>query len=228
MSLIAWLGGAAFVGSLGYLAYFYAVTLASAVGPDNGAIRSAAVDLGLFVQFAAHHSLFARERTKRWLRRTMPADLERSLYVWVASILALAMCVLWRPLPGVVYEVSGWSRLAFWSLQAVGALWIMRAARVIDPLELAGIRQASRRPRSDELKVVGPFRLVRHPIYLGWILIVFGAPLMTVNRLFFAVISSSYLILAIPWEEKSLAAAHGDPYREYQRTVRWRVLPGVW
>ena len=70
--------------------------------------------------------------------------------------------------------------------------------------------------------------MVRHPLYLGWMLVVFGAPLMTANRLLFATISSGYLILAIPWEESSLVEGHGDRYRHYQRAVRWRVLPGVW
>jgi len=58
--------------------------------------------------------------------------------------------------------------------------------------------------------------------------LVFGAPTMTTNRFVFATISSFYLILAIPWEERSLVAAHGDRYRAYQQTVRWRVVPGIW
>ena len=74
----------------------------------------------------------------------------------------------------------------------------------------------------------GPFGIVRHPIYLGWILMVFGAPTMTTDRLVFAVISSLYLVLAIPWEERSLVAVFGDRYRTYQDTVRWRILPWVW
>ena len=82
--------------------------------------------------------------------------------------------------------------------------------------------------RDVAFKVAGPFGLVRHPIYLGWILIVFGAPLMTMSRLLFAVISSAYLVLAIPWEEASLVEAFGERYRAYQRQVRWRLVPGVW
>ena len=69
---------------------------------------------------------------------------------------------------------------------------------------------------------------VRHPIYLGWILIVFGSPLMTMSRLLFATISSAYLIVAIPWEERSLVEAFGDRYRTYQKQVRWRLLPWLW
>jgi protein-S-isoprenylcysteine O-methyltransferase Ste14 len=69
---------------------------------------------------------------------------------------------------------------------------------------------------------------VRHPIYLGWILLVFGAPLMTMSRLVMAVVSSAYLVMAIPWEERSLIESFGDRYREYQRRVTSRLIPYVW
>jgi protein-S-isoprenylcysteine O-methyltransferase Ste14 len=124
--------------------------------------------------------------------------------------------------------IEGWWRVAFWGTQVAGAVLIVRAARAISALELAGVHQAAGRADSGPLSIVGPFRIVRHPIYLGWMLMVFGTPALTANRLLFAVISSLYLILAIPWEEKSLVAAHGDQYRAYQQTVRWRVIPGVW
>ncbi len=83
------------------------------------------------------------------------------------------------------------------------------------------------RSRPVEFKAVGPFGLVRHPIYLGWILMVFGSPLMTMSRLVMAVVSSAYLIVAIPWEERSLIEAFGDRYRNYQRHVRSRLLSGT-
>jgi protein-S-isoprenylcysteine O-methyltransferase Ste14 len=225
---IAWLGGAAFVAALAYLAYFYAVVLAAPAPDSAGASRAIAVDVLLFATFAAHHSLFARPRVKGWVTRHLPAGAERLLYVWIASALTVAMCALWQPLPGEFYRVTGWSRAAFWTVQGAGLLLAARAARVIDVWELAGIRQLSGPDRNAPLKAVGPFRYVRHPIYVGWMLMVFAAPLMTANRLLFAIVSSVYLILAIPWEERSLVAAHGDRYREYQQRVRWRVLPGVW
>jgi protein-S-isoprenylcysteine O-methyltransferase Ste14 len=124
--------------------------------------------------------------------------------------------------------MPGWWQLPFWVMQALGAGIIVGAARVMDPLELSGIRQAAGQAATGSLKIVGPFRIVRHPIYFGWMLLVFGTPTMTANRLLFAVISSLYLILAIPWEESSLVEGHGDRYRDYQRLVRWRVIPGIW
>jgi protein-S-isoprenylcysteine O-methyltransferase Ste14 len=74
----------------------------------------------------------------------------------------------------------------------------------------------------------GAYRLVRHPIYFGWVLMVFGAPAMTASRLLFAAISTLYLIVAIPFEERSLTKEFGAAYRDYQRRVRWRLIPGVW
>ena len=228
VQLIAWAGGGAFAASLAYLIYFYAVVLASTTGDQSATLQNALINGALFSLFALHHSLLARSSAKRQIARFIPRAAERSLYVWIASVLLLAVCVLWRPLPGLLYDIDGLWRTPFYAVQLLGAVLTARGAGAIDPLELAGIRQAAARASTEALKVVGPFRVVRHPIYLGWILMVVAAPTMTMNRLFFAAISSAYLILAIPWEEKSLVAAHGDQYRAYQRSVRWRVVPGLW
>ena len=224
----AWLGGAAFVGSLVYLVYFYGIALGVPGNETSDSLRRVAINVGLFALFALHHSVLARPAVKRRLVRIVPVAMERSIYVWVASVLLILMCAAWQPLPGVVYRIDGATAAALHVIQLVGVLLTIRGAGVIDPLELAGIRQASAPAAAGELKIVGPFRWVRHPIYLGWMLMVFAVPNLTVNRLLFAGISSAYLILAIPWEETSLVAAHGDQYRAYQQKVRWRVIPGVW
>ena len=114
------------------------------------------------------------------------------------------------------------------ALQAAGVWLTLRSAGVIDPLELAGIRQVLGTVRPPTFKVFGPYHLVRHPIYLGWALMTFGTPRMTGTRLSFAVISTAYLMLAIPFEERSLVEGFGDEYRAYQRTVRWRMIPGMY
>lgn len=228
MRLLAWAGGAVFVAALGYLIYFYTVVLASPEGDVALLGRNVAIDAALFTGFALHHSLLARLGAKAHIGRLMPLQFERSLYVWMASLLLLGVCLLWQPVPGLLYDAGGWWRLPFRALQACGAVITALAARAIDPLELAGIRQVTGRRSPAALKVVGPFLVVRHPIYLGWMLMVFTDPTMTANRLLFATISSAYLIIAIPWEEQSLVIAHGEAYRHYQRSVRWRVIPGVW
>ena len=102
---------------------------------------------------------------------------------------------------------------------------IALAVRTIDPLELAGIR----RPAGGQtLQIMGPYRLVRHPLYLGWVLIVFGAARMTGDRLTFAVISCEYLAIAVVWEERSLEREFGQAYVRYKEQVRWRIVPYVY
>jgi protein-S-isoprenylcysteine O-methyltransferase Ste14 len=101
-------------------------------------------------------------------------------------------------------------------------LLIAGAVRAIDPLELAGIRKES---TAQDLQTRGPYHLVRHPLYLGWLLIVFGPALMTGDRLTFAIITSVYLFIAVPWEERSLEQAFGPQYRRYKEEVRWRIVP---
>jgi protein-S-isoprenylcysteine O-methyltransferase Ste14 len=226
--LFAWAGGAAFVGSLLYLVYFYLRTLDSGGGSPADRPAHILIDTALFSLFAVHHSLFARSRAKQLVATIIPARLERSSYVWIASGLTVAMCALWQPVAGLLYRVDGVLRLLFWGVQLAGGLLVLGAARAISALDLAGIYQAAGRPASAEIKAAGPFGVVRHPIYLGWALMVFATPAMTADRLLFATLSTAYLILAIPWEEKSLVAGHGDRYRDYQRQVRWRLIPGVW
>ena len=108
----------------------------------------------------------------------------------------------------------------------LAGLWITaRAAARIDPLELAGIHPA---PRSGGLQTGGPYRWVRHPLYFGWALMVFGAAHMTGDRLAFASLTTIYLVVAIPWEERSLRRSFGDEYARYMRAVRWRMIPFIY
>jgi methanethiol S-methyltransferase len=222
------MGGALFVASLIYTAYFYAVLLGDP-NPERAVTLARAVGVNtlLFGIFAAHHSVFARQRAKRWMARVIPPRLERTFYVWVASLLLVLVCVSWQRTAGALYDVVGLVRWGFYALQLFGVYLTVRAAGFIDPLELAGIRQANRQD-AVVFRTDGPFGLVRHPIYLGWIVMTFAAPSMTLNRLLFATISSAYLIVAISWEERSLVDAFGERYRAYQASVRWRLIPGLW
>jgi protein-S-isoprenylcysteine O-methyltransferase Ste14 len=222
-----WLGATLFVASLLSFVVVYEVTLVTPAPDGVPALPRAAANLALFTVFALHHSVMARTGAKAWIGRFFSPDLERSLYVWIASLLFLAVCWLWQPLPGLIWNVDGPTRWGLGLVQLAGALLTLRAAGMIDVLELAGVRQADHQ-RPVEFKATGPFRLVRHPIYLGWILIVFATDQMTAGKLLFAVVSSAYLLIAIPWEEASLVAAFGEKYRAYQRQVTTRVLPGIW
>jgi protein-S-isoprenylcysteine O-methyltransferase Ste14 len=225
----AWGGGVMFVASLAWFVYFYYAILGHRAAPRDALIPRLASDVLLFTAFAGHHSIFARQGVKQRVTRWIPASLERSVYVWIASILFVIVCAAWRPIPGgELYELMSWGAWLARGVQALGLLLTARAAGVLDTLELAGIRQARGDVRPSPLRIVGPYRWVRHPLYLGWMLFVFGAAQMTADRLAFAAISSAYLLIAIPWEERSLLAALGESYREYKQKVKWRVLPYVY
>jgi len=224
--VFVWLGGAAFAGSLVLCAYAFAFrwSRVDAV-PFRPVWQTALADAALFAVFAAHHSICARDSIKTWISRSVPARLIRSVYVWTASLLLVLVVLAWRPIGGDFYQVTGWTRYGLAGLQLAGVWLIAHSVRVIDALELAGIHSSG---GSERLQAAGPYRFVRHPLYLGWILIVFGTAHMTGDRATFAAVTTIYLMIAMPWEERSLERMFGVDYARYKQRVRWRVIPFVY
>ena len=224
----AWSGALLFLLSLLSFAVVYGWRLrVPAPGDLAASWRDALDNLILFTTFALHHSIMARTGAKAWMTRMIPPDLERSVYVWIASVLFLAVCWLWQPLPGMVWEVRGIAAWMLTAIQLISVGIILRAAGIVGVWELAGVTQPDH-TKPVEFRADGPFGIVRHPIYFGWVLMVFATPVMTTSRLLFAVVSTAYLIAAIPFEEASLVDAFGEKYRAYQRRMKWRLIPGVW
>jgi protein-S-isoprenylcysteine O-methyltransferase Ste14 len=221
--MLVWAGGALFATALAITGWWYGVILGRALPRGGGS--AVAVDATLITLFALHHSLFAREPIKRAIARWVPSHLVRSLYVWIASLLLLGVCWLWRPVGGEWYLASGPIGIGLTFVQLAGFWLTARGAAMIDPLELAGIHPA---PRSGGLQTGVPYRWVRHPLYFGWALMVFGAAHMTGDRLAFASLTTIYLVVAIPWEERSLRRSFGDEYARYMRAVRWRMIPFIY
>ena len=227
--LFAWIGGAWFVASLALAVWWHAAVLGRAK-PFAG-WRPLASDAVLFSLFALHHSALARPAIQAALSRVVPGRMLRSVYVWTASLLLILVCLLWRPIGGDLFHVAGPRAFVHAVVQLSGLSLIVLSVRAIDALELAGIRRhgpAARGAPGGALQTDGPYRLVRHPLYLGWMLIVLGAAHMTGDRLAFAVITSLYLVIAIPWEERSLERTFGDAYRRYKGEVRWKAIPYVY
>ena len=228
----AWTGAVLFAGSLAFFLYSYLVVFGRPVF-GGGWIAPAIADMLLFSIFALHHSLLARTRMRDMIRRRVPPHLERALYTWTASLLFLAVCALWRPVPGVLYELPGpWWWLGV-AVQTAGIALTYRGSAALDVLDLAGVRQVrtadgENPPQHTALETGGVYGIVRHPIYLGWVLLVFGTPTMTATRLTFAAISTAYLAIAVPWEERSLVEVFGADYEAYRRRVRWRIVPGIY
>lgn len=246
---LAWAGALLFAASLGYFLFSYAVTFGEiTTGPASAA--DVAADIALFSVFALHHSLFARARVRARIARLVTPALERSAYVWIASLMLIGVCYWWRPIPGVAWQVGApWA----WLLAAVqvAGVWLsLRSAAVIDIWDLAGVRQAAAtrnpqlptpRPRqptpkqdwelgvgSWEFKTTGPYGWVRHPIYLGWFLLVFAVGTMTMTRLLFAVVSGVYVLIGIHFEERSLRRQSDGAYDAYIRQVPRKLVPGLY
>lgn len=227
----AWLGGAAFVASLALFLYAYIARFGSV--ESDAVVVPGLLNTALFTIFALHHSIFARTRAKQFVARLVPAWFERSLYTWTASVLFIAVVLAWQPVAGVLYAVPGAWRSIGYLAQAIGILLTIRGSSAIDALDLAGIRpvlNAHRHtvPKHVPLETSGVYGLVRHPLYFGWALFVFGAPTMTGTRAVFAAVSTLYLAIAIPFEERALISVFGDDYRAYQQRTRWRMIPGLW
>ncbi|MGB7220156.1 MAG: isoprenylcysteine carboxylmethyltransferase family protein [Vicinamibacterales bacterium] len=222
--LFAWTGGGLFAASLLVCVYAYLVSWGV---PDRigGGMKAGASNVALFLVFALHHSLFARRWTKVHMARVIPERLLRSLYVWIASLLLLIVVALWQPVGGDLYHVTGWRAAVHAGVQLAGLWLIARSVVLMDGLELAGIRPHA---ADEALHVEGPYRWVRHPLYLGWLLAVFGAAHMTMDRLIFAAVSATYLVVAVPMEERSLVGTFGEDYTRYARCVRWRLVPYIY
>lgn len=223
----AWIGALLFLISLLSFAFVYGWRL-RAPAPDTGStIADALANVALFTIFALHHSIMARTGAKTAVMRVVPPDLERAVYVWIASLLFLAVCWMWQPLPGLIWTTTGVVHWILVAIQLFGVALTLRAARIVGVWELAGVKQPDH-TQPIEFRASGPFAIVRHPIYLGWVLIVFAAPVMTTSQLLFAVVSSAYLVAAIPLEERSLLDAFPEKYSAYQRAMRWRLIPKIW
>ncbi len=227
--LCTWLGAALFFVSLAYFLVSYVTTFGV---PAAGSARAPAVawNVALFTLFALHHSVLARAPMRQWVARLLPAPLERSFYVWIASVLLIAVCALWRPVPGVAWDGDGVLLWGLRLLQAAGVWLTLWSAAILDIRELAGV--AARTPDGPasevEFRASGPYGWVRHPIYTGWFLITLAEPVMTATRLTFAIVSGLYLLIAIPFEERSLLATEGPAYRAYSRAVPWKLCPWIY
>ena len=222
-----WASAALFVVSLGYCLFKYTVTFGEVTaGPRRP--HDILWNFSLFSAFALHHSVFARASVRSFVARMVPRDAERRFYVAIASVLLIAVCVWWRPIPGVAWNLEGASRWLAYAVQAAGLWLTLQSAAVLGIRELAGLAPTSSVTTAPvEFKTTGPYGWVRHPIYLAWCLMVLAAPSMTLTRLEFALVSTLYLVVAIPLEERTMAGS-GDAYARYAQRVRWRMVPWVY
>jgi methanethiol S-methyltransferase len=183
-----------------------------------------AINLGLLSLFAVQHSVMARQGFKRLITRFIPASAERSTYVLASSLALILLFWQWRPLGGVVWNVENeLGRAALYTAFAFGWALVLLATVVINHFDLFGLRQSWRGFRRLPETPVGfttplLYRIVRHPLYVGWFFAFWSTPTMTVTHLLFAVVTTAYILVAIQLEERDLMRAHPE-YAEYRRRV---------
>src|SRR2546427_2010794 len=200
---------------------------------DSGALapfgEALAINAALLGLFAVQHSVMARQWFKKAWTKIVPGVVERSTYVLLSSLALLLLFWKWQPMGGVIWNVNGsFGRLALNALFAAGWLTVLATTFLINHFDLFGLRQVwlhllGRTYREIGFRTPGPYRYVRHPLYVGWLLVFWSAPVMTFAHLVFAIATTVYILVAIQFEERDLVQFHGE-YAEYRRQVPM-ILP---
>jgi methanethiol S-methyltransferase len=200
--------------------------------PTGPVALAVAINLGLILLFGMQHSIMARMGFKAWLKQRLPAAAERSVYVLLASLVLIFLFWQWRPLPDVIWAAqSGLGQALGWGIFAAGFGLVLLTTFLIDHFDLFGLKQVWRqfvgappaRPR-----FVTPlfYRIVRHPLYAGFILAFWGGPVMSVGHLLFAAAMTGYILVAIRFEERDLVTHLGTSYADYRERVPM-LVPGL-
>lgn len=223
-------------GLASYLVFFFSFVYAVAfignylvpksidVGSESTLARSILIDVLLLGAFAIQHSVMARPAFKRWWMTIVPASCERSTYVLISSLLLILIFWQWRPIAATIWLVGGWPAAMLTAIFWIGWLTALTSSHMIDHFELFGLRQVfdalrGAAARVQEFKTPLLYRLVRHPIMLGFLLAFWATPHMTGGHLLFAVMTTGYILVGVRLEERDLVAQFGATYKQYRRRV---------
>jgi methanethiol S-methyltransferase len=203
-------------------------------GWGDGSFTAVAVivDVALLMLFAVQHSVMARPAFKRWWTRYVPTPIERSTYVVASSLCLVALYAFWFPITATLWNVAAqpWRALII-ALGLAGWGIVFASTLLIDHFDLTGLRQVMNRLRNREPQqhaFVTPafYRIVRHPLYFGFLVAFWFTPTMTVGHVLFAVATTGYILVAVQLEERDLMGVFGEQYRDYRSRVPM-LIPGT-
>lgn len=220
--LVAFLYAMGFVGN-------WLVPKSIDTGTAGSLLPSLVINGLLLSLFVVQHTIMARPAFKRWWTTIIPKAMERSTFVLLASSILLLTFWQWRPLPTIVWEFT--HPAAWWGLTAVSLMgWgiVLLASFMVSHFDLFGLRQVwfrlrERTYRPVGFRLVGLYKLVRHPLMVGFLIAFWATPVMTVGHLFFAIMTTGYILFGTWVEERDLVAEHGEDYINYRRRVRGLV-----
>ena len=222
LSYLIFLG--TFLYAIGFIGNFGVPTTLDGV-PSGPLGIALAIDVGLLGLFALQHSVMARKWFKDWWTRIVPKPLERSTYVLFSSLALILLFWQWRPLGGVVWSTEDpFAHFILRGLFAFGWGLVLVSTFLINHFDLFGLRQVwfyllDRPYTALRFGTPGPYRLVRHPLYVGWLFAFWSTPTMTFAHLLFSIATTAYILIAIKLEERDLVREHGDSYEAYRRSV---------
>jgi methanethiol S-methyltransferase len=194
-------------------------------GPAGPAVEAMMVNLLLLSLFALQHSIMARRGFKQWWTRFVPPVIERSTYVLLATSALILLLWQWRPIPTVIWQVDApVLATAMTVLSLLGWSTVLASTCMISHFELFGLRQVienlfGRRLPAPQFRTPALYTVVRHPIYMGFIIAFWATPVMTVGHLTFALVTTAYILVGITLEERDLLAQFGEEYRRYRERV---------
>ena len=202
-------------------------------GDMSGVMVAVPIDLALVALFGIQHSVMARPWFKARWTKIVPEPVERSVYVLLASVMLILLFCFWRPIPRIVWSVEAPAAvILLYALFAAGWAIVLLSTFMISHFELFGLKQVwgharKAAPVEPEFRTPLFYRLVRHPLYSGFILAFWATPVMTVGHLLLAVSMLVYILIAIGHEERDLINLFGERYVEYRGRVG-KLTPKLW
>ncbi|MBT7951158.1 MAG: isoprenylcysteine carboxylmethyltransferase family protein [Gammaproteobacteria bacterium] len=224
-----------------FLSFLYAIAFVGNIfvpktidsGDAGPVVSSVIINMILLGLFAIQHSVMARPAFKHWFTRFIPEVIERSTYVLLSSLLLFLLFWQWQKMPGIIWNIkSPVGSMILTSIFWFGWLFVLLSTFMINHFDLFGLRQVYINFKGQEyshldFRIIGLYKLCRHPIMLGFVIAFWATPTMTTGHLLFAAVTTVYIYIALQFEERDLVTFFGDVYKNYQQKVPM-LFPFKW